>query len=109
MRPEERRRAGLAIRGRLAELGLTVEEFAGKAGLDPTTVRATISGRRWPREQTRAKLCEALGWEDGEIARRAVNGTALRDASLEELVEEMCNRVGFYPWRELPARHAERG
>ena len=69
-------------------------EFARRAGLDPTTVRAIVNGTRWPRDSTRAKLRTALGWPNGEITRVAIRATpALSAVSTADLVRELCNRL----------------
>jgi predicted transcriptional regulator len=94
MNPAERRRAGAIVQGRLAELRITTTELAAKAGLDPTTVRAFLRGDRWPHASTRAAINTALGWCEGEIARRALRGSAtLDDTSTEDLAREVYERV----------------
>jgi transcriptional regulator with XRE-family HTH domain len=93
MTPEERRRAGGAVAERMQELGLTAVQLAAKAGLDPSTVRAVLDGRRWPTERTRSRLAAALGWEVGEVARRALSGhVPLSEVPTERLLRELCRR-----------------
>jgi hypothetical protein len=40
------------------------------AGIDPKTLRALISGARWPTAGVRARVEIALQWPPGEILRR---------------------------------------
>lgn len=94
MTPEERERAGRVITDRITELGSTVTHIAHKAGLDPRTLRAVISGQRWPRDETRARINAALDWPEGEVTRRALgSGIDLTTVSMRDLVGELWRRV----------------
>lgn len=93
MTPDERARAGGAVAERMKQLGLTTVQLAQKAGLDPGTVRSVIAGRRWPTEATREKIADALGWEVGDVARRAMSGhLALEQVPTAALIQELCRR-----------------
>jgi transcriptional regulator with XRE-family HTH domain len=91
--PDEQRRAGRAVADRMAELGMSVAELAEKAGVDPTTVRAFLAGRRWPHASTRAKVARALGWKLGDAARAAFQEQSLAHIPTRELVRELCRRL----------------
>lgn len=94
MAAEEWIRAGKVIRDRIDDLGLTVPQFAEKAQVHPSTIRALIKGERWLRATTRDRIMRALDWPSAELTRR-VWGTrvALEESSTEELVRELCRRV----------------
>ena len=87
----------------MSELGLSAAELARLAGVDASTVRALLKGRRWPNDGTRNRLSAALGWPPGEIARAAVRqGGApiganrfgsLSEVSTAELAHELCDRL----------------
>ena len=93
MNTEEQRRAGAVVSARIAELNTTPADIARKAGLDPTTVRAIMRGTRWPQNRTRERLTAALGWSDGEIARRAIDGSPLDQVPTVELARVLLERV----------------
>jgi transcriptional regulator with XRE-family HTH domain len=95
MTPEQqRRRAGRAVEDRMAELGITIPMLARKAGVDPTTVRALLRGRRWPRATTRAKIAAVLGWRLDDLIRIAVDGpVSLEAIPTRELLKELCRRA----------------
>jgi transcriptional regulator with XRE-family HTH domain len=93
MTPEERRRAGGAVAERMKELGLTAPRLAEKARVDPTTVRALITGTRWPRDDTRERITAALDWPPEEISRRVLAGRVpLDDVATADLIRELCRR-----------------
>lgn len=77
--PSERMRAGRAVEVRMAERLLTRSIVARRAQVDPKTLAALITGERWPRVGTRARIERALGWPAGEIDRRARNGLSASD------------------------------
>lgn len=91
MTPEERARAGAAIAERMTELGLTVRTLADKADVSQPTVRYLLRGERWPYQETRAKLNDALDWPPGEIQRRAL--VSLENFTIVELLTEVLKRV----------------
>lgn len=64
-----RRRAATAAMARMGELGLTQQELAERADVDPKTVGDLLRARRWPIARTRARVEKALGWEAGELDR----------------------------------------
>lgn len=66
-----RRRVARYISARRGELGLSQEELAARAGVDPKTLLHAEQGKRWPLAKTRTKLEAALGWGDGDMARVA--------------------------------------
>lgn len=78
----------------MRELGLSVTDLARNAKVDPTTVRAFLSGRRWPQSRTREKLARALGWQLGDAMRQAVVATEwLAQVPTRDLVKELCRRA----------------
>lgn len=93
MTPEERRRAGLAVSERCDDRGLSHAEIAKAARIDRRTLEALISGRQWPRVEVRGRIEDALGWERGEILRRARDGLAsLRGYTERDLLSELQRR-----------------
>jgi transcriptional regulator with XRE-family HTH domain len=93
----------------MRELGLTAVQLAQKAGLDPSTVRAVIAGRRWPNEATRQKLAEALGWKLGDVARLAMAcHVTLEQVPTADLVRELCRRFDDPHVRDVPVRGTSR-
>lgn len=64
-----RRRAATAVTARMGDLGMTQQELAERASVDPKTVGDLIRSRRWPIARTRARIEKALGWPAGELAR----------------------------------------
>jgi hypothetical protein len=64
-------RAGRAVEARMAERMLGRSALARRAEVDPKTLRALLTGERWPRVTVRARIEAALGWPSGEIHRRA--------------------------------------
>lgn len=65
-------RAGRAVEARMAERLLGRTALARRAQIDPKTLRALLTGSRWPRVAVRARIESALGWPAGEIHRRAL-------------------------------------
>lgn len=66
-RHPDRQRAARYVAARRAALGLTQDELAERAEIDPKTVWNLERGERWPRTGTRSKLEAALGWDEGDI------------------------------------------
>jgi transcriptional regulator with XRE-family HTH domain len=94
MTPEERRRAGGAVAERMQELGMTVQETADKAGLDPRTVRRLLAGETWPRDETRRRILAALDLPSGQLVRRIwASDVQLSDVPTAELAQELCKRL----------------
>lgn len=92
--PEEQRRAGKAVAEQIENTGRTAAEVARVAGIDVKTLRALLTGARWPRAQVRNRIEEALGWPRGEIARRGRDGLAsLHGYSDRELLSELLARA----------------
>jgi len=83
-----RRNAAAAAIARRAELGLTQEELATKAGVAPRTVTYFEAGR-WPNPHTRARIERALGWPSGEISRLAGPPRPFIDPQLLDRVSEL--------------------
>lgn len=115
MTPEERTRAGEAIRLRLDEMGLSIAAFAALAHVHESTMRRVMAGQVWPHQSTRDKLSAALGWPAGEVARRAMSPSPLHVYTTAELVGELCYRFHGVHRAEpgkihaFRARHAEAG
>jgi transcriptional regulator with XRE-family HTH domain len=79
---------------RIAEMHLTVPKVAAAAGIDQSTLRALIQGRRWPHQDTRARVCRVLHWPEGEIYRRGMDEfDGLAHYSLSELLIEVARRL----------------
>lgn len=95
MTPEERRRAGRLVAAKIKEMGLSVPAFAGKAGVDPTTVRAMLKGERWPQQRTLDALTDALGLPEGEISRRVLGASSggLEGYTSAALIAELHRRA----------------
>lgn len=74
------------------ESGLTVPQLAEEARVAEGTIRALLSGERWPRAASRRQIARALGWPPGEIARRADRQTQLEAFSVDELLAEISRR-----------------
>lgn len=92
--PEQRQRAGRAVALRISDMGTTVTAVARAAGVAPNTVRAFMNGERWPHRDTRCRLNEALGWPEGEIQRRGIDGDGCLDEfTLLDLAREVCRRI----------------
>jgi transcriptional regulator with XRE-family HTH domain len=60
---------GAQVAKRRSELDLSQRKLAENKIINAGTLIAFEKGRSWPREATRARLEEALGWPPGEIAR----------------------------------------
>lgn len=88
----QRQRAGLAVRVQMNERGLTVVKLAEEAGVAEGTIRALLSGERWPRPASRVQIARALGWPDGEIRRRASRQAQLESFTVDELLSEISRR-----------------
>jgi len=66
--------AGEEVVKRREELGFSQRRLKDDGVIGQSNLVAFERGRRWPRENTRAKLEKALGWEPGNLARvRHVN------------------------------------
>lgn len=101
MTPDERNRAALAVSERISDVGMTVADAATAAGVDRKTLAALVSGRTWPRVAVRRKIETALGWQPGEIVRRARDGVeSLRSYSERDLLAELVWR-----FRQLDSRN----
>lgn len=95
--PDERRRAGAAVSRRIVDLQTTPAAVARRAGVDPRTLRALITGTRWPRQSVRDRINTALHWPPGEIAARSSLREELQKFSSRELLEELCRRADEVP------------
>lgn len=106
MEAEEWRRAGEIVAERMRELGMTAPQLAEKAEVHPSTVRALLRGARWPRAGTRDRIIAALDWTADGLTRRVWGGrVALKDATTEDLVRELCQRIS----QDHPHVREERG
>ena len=98
MDAEEKARAARAVQSRMAERRLSPAAVQRAAGVDPKTLRALLRGDRWPTLPVRGRVERALGWEPGELLRRArgVMATApaagLAGVSTDELLAEVVRR-----------------
>ncbi|MBY0285539.1 MAG: FHA domain-containing protein [Mycobacteriaceae bacterium] len=61
--------AGEEVVKRREELGFSQRKLKDDGVIGQSNLVAFERGRRWPRENTRAKLEKALGWEPGHLAR----------------------------------------
>jgi pSer/pThr/pTyr-binding forkhead associated (FHA) protein len=61
--------AGAAVVRRREELGFPQRKLKDDGVIGQSNLVAFERGRRWPRENTRAKLEKALNWEPGHLAR----------------------------------------
>ena len=68
-----RQRAALAVEARRGGLGMSREDLAAKAKIDPKTIYNLEKNGKWPIARTRARIETALGWPDGEMARIAAD------------------------------------
>lgn len=93
---QRRRRAGQAVATRIADLHTTAAAVARRAQVDPRTLRALIRGQRWPQQDVRDRINEALHWPPGEIVRRAEARIELKSFSARELIEELCRRADMH-------------
>lgn len=62
-------RAGAAAAARRRELDISQRSLAAEGVINAGALIAFEKGRSWPRERTRAKLEEVLGWSPGTIMR----------------------------------------
>lgn len=62
-------RAGAAAAARRRELDISQRSLASDGIINAGALIAFEKGRSWPRERTRAKLEEVLGWPPGTIAK----------------------------------------
>lgn len=74
------RAAGAAVEAAAGEKGWNGRDLAKVASVDPGTVADLISGKRWPRSTTRARIEKALEWPSGSI-HHVANGGAVPGAS----------------------------
>lgn len=51
----------------MAQRGVSRAAIAQQASVDPKTLRAFLSGERWPQQETRSALCLAVGWPADEL------------------------------------------
>lgn len=94
MTPEERCRAAQAVGERIERLGKTVSQIADECNVDARTVRALVTGSRWPTVAVRNVIEDAIDWPRGEILRQARDGLkALAVFSDAELVAEVLQRI----------------
>jgi plasmid maintenance system antidote protein VapI len=93
----ERLRVGRAVEQRIADLSLTFREVSRIAGIDPKTLRALITGARWPTAGVRTRVESALAWPPGELLRLAGQNygcqSPLADYSSVELLAELLARA----------------
>jgi transcriptional regulator with XRE-family HTH domain len=69
------KRLGQFIRDRRAQLQLTQDQFAARAGINPVTVSTLENGRQGPpRGATAVRLEDALNWGHGAIAHVLAGG-----------------------------------
>lgn len=81
---DRRRRVARAVVARRGALGLSQEQLASRATVDPKTIYNLESGERWPQAKTRAKIEDALEWAEGDLDRIADGETPLAE---DELVQ----------------------
>ena len=81
------------------ELRVSVATLARQAQIDETTIRALLSGSRWPRTSSSERLERALGWPPGALLRRARVRPELREFKSSELLAELSVRAEEYELR----------
>lgn len=92
--PEEQVRAGAAVAQRINVRSTTIAAVAKSAQIDPRTLRALITGTRWPTSGVRRRIEKALGWAGGELMRQAQDGLpALAAYSDDQLLAELLHRA----------------
>ncbi len=64
------REIGMRLKSGLADVGMTIDELAGKIGVSRWTVNEWIVGRRSPKLIDAAKICDVLGKPLDWLARR---------------------------------------
>jgi len=69
---------GELVRAHRQRLGLSQEDLAGKAGVDPKTIGGIESGRRAPRPATVRRLADAFGLQGPDRERFSVSAAAQR-------------------------------
>lgn len=104
MMTEVQRRAARATAARMHQLGMTARAVAEAAGVHPATLSAFLNGHRWPRQDTRDRICRVLGWAPGEMARRGVHGDGLARYPLDELLDEIRRRCVHRTMRDVSSR-----
>jgi transcriptional regulator with XRE-family HTH domain len=67
-------RAGRYVLARRGELGMTQEQLARAAKVDPKTVNSLEHGERWPWARNIARLETALGWPPLTLEKIAAGG-----------------------------------
>lgn len=75
----DRARAGQYVAARRGRLGLSQDDLAARAGIDPKTLRDLETGKRWPRAKTRTAIEDALDIETGDLLRLAEGGMPAPD------------------------------
>lgn len=66
-----RQRAAMAVEARRGALGMSRDELASAAQVDPKTVYNLEKNGRWPIARSRSRIEAALGWPSGEMERIA--------------------------------------
>ncbi len=103
---EHQETARQAVRAELARRQWDDADLVRSAGLDQGTVSDFLTGARWPRRSTLAKIDAALGWPAGTLdatsrtgqdpAVRAVQARQAESRSaVEEIFEVMADRVAL--------------
>lgn len=100
------RRAGELVRQARGELGISQADLAEQASVDPGTLSALETGKRWPRGQQRAKISRALGkppsWLDDAAAGELANGTPVPSGPRKSAADP----GQLMGWFAVRARHA---
>lgn len=66
-----RQRAAMEVEARRGALGMSRDDLAAKAQVDPKTVYNLEKNGKWPIARTRARIETALNWPSGEMGRIA--------------------------------------
>lgn len=78
-------RAGAALAARREELGLSQRKLTDDHIISQSVLVKFERGRHWPRERTRAKIEEYVGWEPGTLARIKAGDPIPDDESTEAI------------------------
>ncbi len=102
--------ANQRIRSALTNKGMTAASLAGAVGVDPKSVERWISQGRVPHPGTRARVAEALGYEETHLWPQLLLDSRAASSAQSELVQLWPSResVPGDVWRSLLTRTSKR-